>query len=117
MSGPNVEDYTPGWMKAGDDRWRSVDEVGTRHLMIRSGAHFYELHGLTLHVYRGPTGTVDDTWPMGDPAMYDRAVHDNFSHEGTYDVSSGALALYPSEDDVWKWLERYASNDQAGRSQ
>jgi hypothetical protein len=115
VSGPNVEDYTaPGWAKVGDDRWRRIDEIGGRHLMLRVSAHFYELHGLTLHIYRGPTGPVDDTWPMGDPARYDPAVH-NFTHDGTHDVSSSTLVHLHEEQDVWEWLALYASNDQAQR--
>jgi hypothetical protein len=117
VSGPNVEDFTPGapgWAKAGDDRWRRTDEIGVMHLMVRVGAGFYELHGLTLHIYRGPTGPVDDVWPMGDPSKYDPAAH-NFAHEGTHDVSTSALVSYTDEDDVWMWLTRYAKNDQADR--
>jgi hypothetical protein len=125
-SGPNVEDFTPGgWSKAGDDRWRRVDEIGVMHLMIRDTppgtdaqraelTRFFELHGLTLHVYRGPTGPVDDVWPMGDPSKYDPAVH-NFTHEGTYDVSTSMLPLITDEEEAWKWLERYATHHGASR--
>jgi len=127
-SGPNVEDFTPGapgWTKVDTNRWRRVDEIGVMHLMIRDTppgtdaqraelTRFYELHGLTLHVYRGPTGPVDDVWPMGDPSKYDPAVH-NFTHVGTHDVSTSALSRYSDEDDVWKWLERYAAHDGASR--
>jgi hypothetical protein len=107
-SGPNVEDYTPaGWEKINARRWRRTDEIGVMHLLLRSGETFCELHGLTLHIYRGPKGAVDDAWPMGDPSKYDPAVH-NFSHDGSHDVSDTALARYNDEDDAWKWLERYA---------
>jgi hypothetical protein len=137
VSGPNVEDYTgetpeesaaivdanlrdagreglaPGWTRVdaaggGGERWRLVDEIGVMHLLLKVDARFYELHGLTLHVYRGPTDVVDGAWPMGDPSKYDPAVH-NFSHVSTNDVTDTALARYTDEDDAWKWLVRYAA--------
>lgn len=103
-----------GWAKAGDDRWRRVDEIDEMHLLFKLDDLFYELHGLTLHVYSGPDRVVDDVWPMGDPSTYDPVVH-NFAHVGTYDVSSSSLVEITDEDKAWKWLERYANKVKADR--
>ena len=111
MSGPNVEDYTPGWTSAGDDRWRKVDEIGVMHLLLKVGGRYLELHGLTLHLYDGPDDVADDVWPLGDPLGPVRG----YTYVATYDVSSSALTLYHDESEVWAWLERYAQNDSASR--
>lgn len=118
MSGPSTEDYVPGWQRAGDDRWRKVDEIGVMHLMLKATRPetsqapaetlYLELHGLTLHIYRGPAEVSDDVWPIGDPTKYDPAVH-RYSHLGTHDVSTSALSLLRDESDVWTWLEQYAN--------
>lgn len=114
MSGPHTEDPSidvppMGWQNIGAGRWRKVDEIGTMHLLLRHGRGFFELHGLTVHVYDGPADVPDDTnWPLGDPYEFDPATYP-YQHRRTEDMSSSALTAYKDESDAWDWLERYAS--------
>lgn len=98
-----------GWQNVAAGRWRKVDEIGVMHLLLKVDARFYELHGLTVHVYDGPADLDETTvWPLGDPYAFDPETYP-YRHVRSEDVSASGLTAYRDESDAWAWLERFAA--------
>jgi hypothetical protein len=111
VSGTGPISALQGWKVAGTDKWTRDDEIGARHMLVKRDDRYVELHGLTVHVYTGPANVEDDMWPLGDPFLYGDPLRDAAplpKHVQTDDVDSAILARWHTDDDVWKWLERYA---------
>lgn len=91
------------WEPAGEDRWKSEDEIGQRHLLLKRGELYFELHGMTVHTYRGPSSVPDEMWPLGDPSIDAMSL---VKHVRTEERET-ALALH-TDDAAWAWLGKYA---------
>lgn len=54
------------WTALSTDRW-TFDGDDQRHLLLKSGTRYVELHDISVHVYEGPAAVADTGWPLGSP--------------------------------------------------
>lgn len=99
-----------GWIGAGaDDRWKLEDEIGTRHLLLKVGTLYFELHGITVHVYRGPAAVTNNGWPLGAPEDFDTEHPERYPVQHVSTETRESVALESDDERVWAWLEGYAA--------
>ncbi len=85
------------WVSVGNDRWTLDDN--SRHLLLKAGSRYIELHDHTVHVYGGPGTVTDARFPLGAPESPDRAVWKaTHSADGIPDGNN---------EPVWAALARY----------
>lgn len=87
------------WSEAGDGRWKI--EGPSRHLLLKDGRWYIELHGEYVHHYTGPAEVADPAWPMGNPATMNEGDAWPLEH-----VKTMTLAEAETIDDgqVWAWM-------------
>lgn len=95
-----------GWSAAGEGRWNLDDGGDDRHVLLQVGEFYFEVHGDTMHVYRGPAEVADERWPLGDPetADLDRPERNPVQHVETFEHAFGDV----DDDGLWPELEGYA---------
>ena len=88
------------WSEAGQDRWKIAEDPG-RHILLKDGRDYLELHGAYVHVYSGPDEVADAGWPMGNPATMGDDDPPVVTHVRTDHLEE---ALEVPDEDVWEWL-------------
>lgn len=65
------EDGVSQWSVIGLNQWQNNAEPDVRHLLVKSGTTYKELHGRWVHTYKGPSLVAEPLWPLGNPNTMD----------------------------------------------
>ncbi|MEV6633870.1 hypothetical protein AB0M54_24275 [Actinoplanes sp. NPDC051470] len=82
------------WAGRGEDRWVYTGDE-ERHLLLKAGTRYVELHGSTAHVFDGPAEVADPDLPL------------DFTHAGNAWVLTGDVNA-AGEDEAWDAMVKYA---------
>lgn len=52
------------WNMNDDEKW-TFDGDPERHLLLKAGTRYVELHDCTVHIYHGPDVVADAKFPLG----------------------------------------------------
>jgi hypothetical protein len=96
------------WTQLAEDRWSHEDKGRdkARHLLLKKGRRYIELHGSAVHVYNGPAEVADPALPLPHPddpdETPDPAEHAVWAHTGSVNVAD--------DDEAWKAMEEYSDD-------